>query len=104
MVVEVAIVLTIDPARDMSEIILRLAKSNLPIVDVSTIFNTIYIDASADDFAQIGTIPGVTSIEVLPDLKHIGFGPAAGSANPHPLNSASKDAELDAGFTTTIIK
>jgi hypothetical protein len=62
--VDMTLVLTIDPARDISDIIVRLAHANLQIFDVDTTLNLIRVSATFEELAHIGPIPGIISVNV----------------------------------------
>lgn len=92
------LVLTIDPARDISDIIVRLANAHLAICAVDTVLNLIHIEATFEDMALVGPIPGVISV-------NLDQAAALAAANGIYLNmpmrsepSTGSHSDLDDGF------
>jgi hypothetical protein len=96
--VDMTLVLTIDPAREISDIIVRLAHANLQIFDVDTTLNLIRVSATFEELAHIGPIPGIISVNV----DHPGLFSEIGSIflqRHDRLDQSSNDpSELDGGF------
>ena len=97
------IVLKIDPSKDMADVIIRLARADLPITSVSMEFRTIQIDADIDALATVEIVSGVTSIDVIPNHTQAC---RIDTSTPYPaprVFKTSDDFELDAGFTRTSV-
>jgi hypothetical protein len=96
--IDMTLVLTIDPAREISDIIVRLAHANLQIFDVDTTLNLIRVSATFEELAHIGPIPGIISVNVdhpilFSEIDSIQV------QRQHGLDQGSNDpSELDGGF------
>jgi hypothetical protein len=97
------LILTIDPAYDIAEIILRLTKAKLEVTSVIPMLNLITVEASASQMAAIEIISGIIAIETENDI-HIRHDQPLGSASiVRRLSGTLLDADLDSGFTAHTI-
>lgn len=97
------LILTIDPTRDISDIIVRLAHANLQIFDVDTTLNLIRVSATFEELAHIGPIPGIICVNVeqaghLSKIESIYL-----HHHDRSDRSSNSSSELDEGFTRSTI-
>lgn len=98
-----AIILTIDPAHDISQIILRLSHANLEVTSVMPMLNIITVAATPSDMTDIGIIPGVIAVESDREASISHDGLREGATMIRLSHPKTLDSELDAGFTSATI-
>jgi hypothetical protein len=98
-----ALILTVDPSYDIAQIILRLVKANVEVSAVIPMLSLISVNASADDIAAAGIIPGVIAIENESDVQIRYDQPFDDSAVIRHNRSSLLDSDLDNGFTARTI-
>ena len=98
-----ALILTIDPAQDIADIIWRLSKANLQITSVMPMINIIVVEASASEIAEIEIIPGIVAIENDREIRISHEASNSGSPSVQRFKKGQWDSDLDSGFTSNTI-
>lgn len=97
------LILTIDPAQDVAEIILKLQRAHIEVSAVMPMLDIIIVEASASDIAAIEIIPGIVAVENDKDIR-ISYEASLKGATIRRRNFDDPfDIDLDHGFTSMTI-